>query len=31
MRQDDFIIQTVPAKPRSPTEFAITHKLAESV
>jgi hypothetical protein len=26
---DDFIIQTVPAKPRSPTEFAIAHRLAE--
>ena len=28
---DDFIIQTVPAKPRNPTEFAIAHKLAEGV
>jgi hypothetical protein len=28
---DDFIIQTVPAKPRSPTEFAIAHRLAEGV
>jgi hypothetical protein len=28
---DDFIIQTVPAKPRSPTEFAIGHRLAEGV
>lgn len=26
---DDFIVQTVPAKPRSPTEFAIAHRLAE--
>ena len=29
--QDDFIIQTVPAKPRGPTEFAVAHKLAEGV
>lgn len=28
---DDFIIQTVPAKPHSPTEFAIAHRLAEGV
>jgi hypothetical protein len=28
---DDFIIQTVPAKPRNPTEFAIAHRLAEGV
>jgi hypothetical protein len=26
---DDFIVQTVPAKPHSPTEFAIAHRLAE--
>jgi hypothetical protein len=28
---DDFIVQTVPAKPRNPTEFAIAHRLAEGV
>ena len=28
---DDFIIQTVPAKPRAPTEFAVAHKLAGGV
>jgi hypothetical protein len=28
---DDFVVQTVPAKPRSPTEFAIAHRLAEGV
>jgi hypothetical protein len=28
---DDFIIQTVPAKPRDPTEFAIAHRLVEGV
>jgi hypothetical protein len=28
---DDFIVQTVPARPRSPTEFAIAHRLAEGV
>lgn len=28
---DDFIVQTVPAKPRSPTEFAVAHRLAEGV
>ena len=28
---DDLIIQTVPSKPRNPTEFAIAHKLAEGV
>ena len=28
---NDFIIQTVPARPRNPTEFAIAHRLAEGV
>jgi hypothetical protein len=28
---DDFIIQTVPAKPRDPTEFAIAHRLVNGV
>jgi hypothetical protein len=28
---DDFIIQTVPSKPRDPTEFAIAHRLVEGV
>jgi hypothetical protein len=28
---DDFIIQTVPAKPRSPTEFAVAHRLVDGV
>ena len=28
---NNFIIQTIPAKPRNPTEFAVAHRLAEGV
>jgi hypothetical protein len=28
---DDLIVQTVPSKPREPTEFAIAHRLADGV